>query len=102
MRLAHYSQAKLNSELKKIISKHLDLNKYKLFYFGSRVTQKGDERSDIDIGISGLNPLDSELLANIREDIDKLPTLYSFDIVDFNNVSENFKNVALQKIEYIN
>jgi len=49
MRLEHYPIEKLKKEILEIIGKHLDLNKYKIFFFGSRVTGKGNDRSDIDI-----------------------------------------------------
>ncbi|MEK7189472.1 MAG: nucleotidyltransferase domain-containing protein [Patescibacteria group bacterium] len=52
-RLEYYPVEKLKKELKDIAAKYLDLKKYHLFFFGSRVTGKGSERSDIDVGIEG-------------------------------------------------
>jgi len=34
------------SHREKIVGKHLDMGKYKVFFFGSRVSEKGDEWSD--------------------------------------------------------
>ena len=46
VRLEHYSQEKLQKEILEIIGKYLDLKKYKVFFFGSRASEKGDEWSD--------------------------------------------------------
>lgn len=85
-----------------VIGKYLDLGKYKVFFFGSRVIGTGNERSDIDIGIEGSKSVPSVALLNIKEEIDLLPTLYKIEIVDFSRVESKFKSVALQKIEPIN
>ncbi len=51
MRLEYYSEEKLKQQIKEIFGKYLDLTKYKVFFFGSRVTNKNSLFSDIDIGI---------------------------------------------------
>lgn len=101
MRLEHYNSEKLKQELKEIIEKHLDLSHYAVFFFGSRVTGNGDDRSDIDVGIEGRSTVPSNKLWKIREDIEHLPMLYKIDIVDFLNTSDSFREVAKRKIEYI-
>lgn len=102
MRLEYESPEKLKSEILKIAGKYLDLNQYKLFFFGSRVMGKGNERSDIDIGITGTAPVPPAAFSDIEDEIENITVLYSIDIVDFNNVSEKFKQVALEKVEYLN
>lgn len=102
MRLINYPIEKLNNQIIQIFENNLDLKKYKIFYFGSRVLGKGDERSDIDIGIEGSNALSQDKMAEIREQIDDLPLLYKIDVVDFKNVSSDFKKLALTNIEPIN
>ena len=37
-------------------------------------------------------------MIEIKEEIENLPTLFSIDVVDFKNVSENFYNVAMKNI----
>ncbi len=101
MQLKHYPVQELESEIKAIIGQKLDLNEYELFYFGSRVTDRGDEHSDIDIGIKGPKKVPLNILSEIEEDIEWIPTLYSIDVVDFNSVSDDMKSVALEKIEKI-
>lgn len=85
-----------------IIRKYLDLSRYDVFVFGSRASGKGDDRSDIDIGIEGAQPVDRAILGHIREDVVNLPTLYKIDVVDFVSASSQFREVAKQHIEYLN
>lgn len=102
MRLEHYPEEKLKKEILEIIGKYLDVKQYKVFFFGSRVSGKGDERSDIDVGIEGLEPLPAGALLDIQEEIENLPTLYKVEVVDFSRVDERFKKVAQAHIEMIN
>lgn len=102
MRLEYYSSEKLKKEILGIISRHLDLKEYKVFFFGSRVTGKGSERSDIDLGIKGPQPVKASLLWAIEEEIESLPTLYKIEVIDFKGVSPKFAKVAEQNIELLN
>ncbi|MDA8131850.1 MAG: nucleotidyltransferase domain-containing protein [Elusimicrobia bacterium] len=101
MNLRHYPEAKLKADLLAIAGRRLDLARYKLFFFGSRVTNKGDDNSDIDVGIMGPEAVPPKAMAEMKEDIENLPTLYKIDLVDFSTLAEDFKNVALAKIEEI-
>ncbi|KKT28737.1 hypothetical protein A3G55_03750 [Candidatus Giovannonibacteria bacterium RIFCSPLOWO2_12_FULL_44_25] len=101
MRLEHYSQEKLKKEILSILTKRLDLKKYKVFFFGSRVSGGGTDRSDVDIGIEGQEHIPAKVIWEIEEDIENLPTLYKLEIVDFADVAEKFKSVALKSIEVI-
>ena len=102
MKLEHYPLEKLKKEILEIIGKYLDLDSYKVFFFGSRVNGKGDERSDIDIGIEGPSPISLEVMAQIKDEISALPTLYHIDIIDFANVDEDFYKIAKQNFELLN
>lgn len=104
MKLEHYSEKKLKKEILKIVGRYLDLKKYKVFFFGSRVRGSrylADERSDIDIGIEGPKVVPSDIMSDILEEISKIPALYKIDIVDFRDMSEDFYKVAKQNIEII-
>jgi len=102
MKLEHESPDKLKKLILEIAGRHLDLNKYRLFFFGSRVSGTGDERSDIDIGIEGPEPVPASPLAEIEEELENLPVLYKIEIIDFKKVSPDFREVALQHVEDIN
>lgn len=101
MRLEHYSEEKLKKELKEIVGKKLDLKSYRLFFFGSRTMGKGTERSDIDVGIEGPKEIPLQTMARLKEALEKLPLLYKVELVDFKNVPEDFRKIALQSIEPI-
>lgn len=102
MRLEHGSEEKLKKDVLRIIGKYLDLSNHKVFVFGSRVTGKGDDRSDIDIGIEGEKEVPLVTMGKIKDETDDLPTLYKIDVVDFYSLSDKFKEVAKEKIEIIN
>lgn len=102
MKLEHESPDKLKKLILEIAGRHLDLTKYRLFFFGSRVSGSGGERSDIDVGIEGEEPLPVKLFADIVDGLEDLPVLYKIEIVDFKKVSPDFRAVALQHVEEIN
>ncbi len=101
MRIEYEDEKEIKQHIIRTIARYLDLSLYKVFMFGSRVNQKGDERSDIDIGIQGAQKIPLETMAKIREAIEELPILYKIDVIDFADVSEKFKHVALKNIEEI-
>ncbi len=101
MRIEHYSQEELTRQLLAIVGRYLDMSAYHIFYFGSRVSGKGDERSDIDVGIQGPKPVPFQTLERIREEVQELPTLYTIDVVDFSAAEERFRAVALQHVEHM-
>lgn len=77
-----------------VLEKHMNLETHKVFFFGSRVDGTSNERSDVDIGIEGEKALSGSTLAEIRNEIEELPILYSIDIIDFRKCSEDFRKVA--------
>ena len=91
----------LKDKIVSIINERLKLPHYKIFLFGSRVKGEATERSDIDIGIEALEEIPGNIMTEIRWDLDDLPILNKIDVVDFKNVSDDFKEVALQDIEVI-
>jgi predicted nucleotidyltransferase len=103
MKLEFYPEEKLKKEILEIIGRYLDLKKYKIFFFGSRVKGINFPRADIDIGILGPKPLPVEVKFKIIEELEKIPTLYKFDFVDFSDplISKSFKKEALKNIEYV-
>ncbi len=101
MRLEHYPVEKLKQEILNIVSRYLNLKEYRVFFFGSRVNGKGDERSDVDIGIEGPTEIPFEVMGKILEDLEKLPILYKIEAVDFKKVPLDFRKVAMQSVELI-
>ena len=101
MQISFYPKEKLISDLKRVVGKYLDTKNYHLFFFGSRVSGKGNERSDIDVGLEGPTPVPWNILGKIREDLDEIPTLYKIELIDFGHADTDFKKVAKQSIEPI-
>ena len=102
MRLEHESAEKLKKEILRVVASHINLVEYKVFFFGSRVSGKGDDRSDIDIGIEGKEQIPIETMMEIEDEIKELPIFYKMEIVDFKKVSDDFYKVAKQDIEFLN
>ena len=84
----------LQENIVSIVAKYLDTRAYRVVLFGSRAQGRGGDRSDIDIGIQGSQPVPLHTLTLIQEEIDALPTLHTIQIVDFARVSPMFRNVA--------
>lgn len=49
---------------------------HEVILFGSRAKGTAHEKSDFDIAVSGVTDIET-----LREQIDEIPTLYSFDVV---------------------
>ena len=101
MKLEHYSLTKLNKQVVGIFKKHLDLQDYDIFWFGSRVRGDNFPRADIDLGAKGPKKIPAAIKLDIEEELERLPILYKIDLVDFNNVSPDFKEEALKRVEYV-
>ena len=83
------------AELSRLLKRLLPAG-YHTVLFGSRATGQGRPGSDWDIGILGPATLRGALVQAIREQLEELPTLHSFDVVDLTSVPENFREVALR------
>lgn len=88
--------------IRQIFEKYLGNEKYRLFFFGSRVKGDNSPRSDIDLGLEASQILSATVKLAIEEELQNLPILYKIDFVDFGQVSESFKRSALKFSEDIN
>lgn len=75
------------------------LGRHRVFLFGSGATRTSEARSDFDIGVYGDEPLTLRDFYAIDDRLDALPTLYSFDWVDFNRVDAAFRERVMQHTE---
>ena len=83
-------------EVAEILKRHLPEG-YQAVVFGSRATGKARKGSDWDIGILGPKPLRNIILGDIREELEEMRTLHTFDVVDLTTVPDYFRRVALRK-----
>lgn len=65
--------------------------------FGSRVTGKATETSDLDLAIIGDTPLDFETLATLRDAFSESRIPYKVDVVDWTTTSESFRKIVLNE-----
>ena len=89
----------LRRAIRETMARFVDLNSHEIFIFGSEARSDRDDRSDIDVGILGPHPIPGFVMERIREELERLRTLRTFDVVDFAKVDESFKAVALQNVE---
>ena len=68
----------------------------RVILFGSRARSDAQERSDYDIAIDDdrLNP---RLLAQIRDDIESIPTLLRIEVVWLNRITDAFRRRILSE-----
>jgi len=81
--------------VREIVLKNIDNDRYYVFLFGSRVDKFCNFDSDIDVGIIGEEPL-GKLYYKIINELDNSIIPFAVEIVDFNQVSEEFKNLVLK------
>jgi len=86
-------------QIKQIVQEELGQDKVKIFLFGSQAQRQTWKPADVDIGIDAGQPVDPDKWVRIVSKIEELSTLFTFDIVDFNKVEKQFKEVALAKTE---
>jgi len=102
MNLDYVSQEELQRRVEKIFRQYLPQQNYRLFFFGSRIRGNNSPRSDIDLGVETPQGLSPKTKLEIEEELQNLPILYKIDLVDFSNVSEDFRKTALKNVEYLN
>ena len=84
------------NKMKEIIFDNLDKKDYKVFLFWSRAIWNYKKKSDYDIWILWKERLSFQKLMKIKNKLIELP--YLIDLVDFNAVDNDFKEIALNKI----
>lgn len=81
---------------KNILAKHLDLNQYHTFIFGSWANNTNRPYSDIDIGLEGPRPVPQNTIFQIKNAFEDSDLPYFVDVIDFTTTSETFQKVAKQ------
>ncbi|KLO22566.1 hypothetical protein X275_05800 [Marinitoga sp. 1197] len=77
----------------KILKKHIQ--SCTIIIFGSRITGKSNEASDLDIAIDCGKKLDLITLFEIEEDFQDSNLPFRVDLIDWQRTSESFKNIIL-------
>jgi predicted nucleotidyltransferase len=91
----------LRHAIRDSIRRHLDLESHQIFLFGSEATGAAGQTSDIDVGILGPRPIPGSVVERIRQELDTLRTLRTFDVIDFSRVDDAFRSAALANAEQL-
>ena len=87
------------SLINQVMRKHITTGK--VFVFGSQANKEEFIRADIDVGFESKQEIPFKTYLKIKNELEELPTLFKFDLVDFSKVSKQFKKVAYQNIELL-
>ena len=88
-------------ELKDLLFKYIDKDKYAVFLYGSAVNDLLGA-NDFDIGILGKDKFPDKLFYKILDDIEESIIPLDVDIVDFTKVKKEFREKALKEIKIWN
>jgi predicted nucleotidyltransferase len=80
--------------LKSLQAHYYELQGHRVYLFGSRARGNAGRCSDFDIGIDGSKPLDLSVFFEIKDSLERIPTLYQFDLVDLNRASSKLRESA--------
>ena len=101
LRMEKMLQIDLDGKIIETIRRHWHPSRCRIFLFGSRALGTTDPRSDIDIGIESPDKIPLEVLGEIKEELEGLPVLQKFDVVDFSRIDPGFKAIALKTIRLL-
>jgi len=87
------------AEIREKLSRYFSADDYFVFLFGSRAAGQARPNSDWDIGVIGRERVGGRIMEKAREELETIRTLHTFELVDFANISEDFKNIAMQNIK---
>ena len=75
-----------------IVSKYLP--NCRVYLFGSRAKGTARKNSDFDIAVDCGSNIPFSVMAKIEGELEELPTLKSFDLVDLSLVSDDFRKMV--------
>ncbi|MFH1840702.1 MAG: nucleotidyltransferase domain-containing protein [Candidatus Shapirobacteria bacterium] len=92
---------KTKTFIRKTVFSFLDPAQTRVFIFGSRAIGKNKKFSDIDIGLTSSQIIPWWKVSAIEEAFEESNLPQTVDVVDFNLVSEKFKQVAEKDLVYL-
>lgn len=91
----------LKGQIRETIRKYLPAADCQIFIFGSRVTGENQPFSDLDVGILAPKIIPGHLMVKIQEELENSRIPFKIDIVDFQKVSDPFRELALKNLIYL-
>ncbi len=70
-----------------------------VFIFGSRADNTAKPGSDWDIGVISKRDIKGSVMERARDELENIRTLHSFDLVNFADTSDEFRKIAMRRIE---
>ena len=90
-------QTQALKKIQQIIFDHLFNYEYEVFLFGSRASGESHHKyANFDIGIKSNNEIPFNIYSKIITQFEDSNIPYIIDLVDFNAVSDDFRQVAMQ------
>ena len=86
----------LAQKIVEAVKRHLPSSRYRVFLFGSRALGSADARSDFDIGIEATEQIPLDVMSEIKEELEALPVLQKFDVVDFSRSDPGLRSIAMK------
>ena len=87
----------LHLAIAEVVANHLPTGTCRAWIIGSEATGRAGPGADLDVAIDGAVPLPLETLSRLRDDLDQLPTLRVFDLVDLRRTTGGFAREALRE-----
>jgi predicted nucleotidyltransferase len=70
---------------------------WRVIWFGSWAQGNAEERSDVDLGLLGPEPLTPLELGRLNDALDRIETLFKIDLVDLQAAGERFRTKAIRE-----
>jgi predicted nucleotidyltransferase len=101
MKDKNIEEKNIENKIKDILKDKLWEKDFSYFLFGSRAKWNFRKNSDYDIGIMWKNKLDLRKYVSLKRELnDKIN--YNIDLIDFNRVWNDFKEIAFKNIKIWN
>ena len=88
--------AALHAAVAEILARHLDPAQTRAWIIGSEALGSARPGADIDEAVEGTAPVNLSVLALLRNDLEDLPTLLAFDLVNLQRTTNAFRSQALR------
>ncbi len=89
-------------QLKQLILNYIADKPVQIFLYGSRARNTARKTSDVDIALLSKDKLPEGFITNLREIIEESTIPYQVDIIDLNQVDDNFRQKILKEAKLWN
>ncbi len=94
IRVKPLTDEEILKKIVEIVSKYIP--DCRIYLFGSRAKGTARKNSDFDIAVDCSSKIPFSVMAKIEGELEELPTLKSFDLVDLSLASDDFKETVIR------